>query len=333
MLKRKKILIAALAASVLGSLATGAVAEEVTLKAVSAFSTSNLLTSGFVDYIDAVNEAGKGVIQINLLGGPEVSGPREQPVGLRQGQFDMIYGPPGYYLGLFPEADLYYGTNTPMERRVNGHMKMLDGAFREKMNATVLGQMLGDIGVSLWLTQPPKRTESGGIDLTGLSVRSSPVYRDFITALGGTPVVMSGIGETYTALERGTVDATGMPLATIRDIKIQNLTKYNIQPDFLKTTMLVIANKEKFDSLSEEARQILSETAERIEEKTFHESEALNKAEAAALAAEGVVTIQLEGQAAKDYLGLYLKGPWTRAASNDSVIVDVKRARELAMDE
>ncbi|MEK9925408.1 MAG: C4-dicarboxylate ABC transporter substrate-binding protein, partial [Alphaproteobacteria bacterium] len=68
MLKRKKILIAALAASVLGSLATGAVAEEVTLKAVSAFSTSNLLTSGFVDYIDAVNEAGKGVIQINLLG-------------------------------------------------------------------------------------------------------------------------------------------------------------------------------------------------------------------------------------------------------------------------
>jgi TRAP-type C4-dicarboxylate transport system substrate-binding protein len=124
-----------------------------------------------------------------------------------------------------------------------------------------------------------------------------------------------------------------MPLATIRDIKIQNLTKYNIQPDFLKTTMLVIANKEKFDSLSEEARQILSETAERIEEKTFHESEALNKAEAAALAAEGVVTIQLEGQAAKDYLGLYLKGPWTRAASNDSVIVDVKRARELAMDE
>ena len=35
----------------------------------------------------------------------------------------MIYGPSAYYLGMFPEGDMFYGKNTPMERRANGYSR------------------------------------------------------------------------------------------------------------------------------------------------------------------------------------------------------------------
>ncbi len=320
---------AAVAAIVAAGFATGAVAE-VTLKAVSAFPRTHLLTSGYLQYIDAVNAAGKGVVQIRYLGGPEVANPREQPIGLRKGLFDMIYGPPTYYQGMFPEADLFFGNKTPMERRANGHCKLLDAAFRTKLDATVLGQLMGDIGLNLWLRKKPPMTATGMIDLTGFKVRTSPAYRDFVKALGGTAIVMRGVGAIYTALERGTIDGTGLPAAQIRDTKIHKFVKYRVAPDFLKTKILIVANAKKFDSLSGKARGILNDIAARLEKSTFEASQALNRKEIEALTKEGVQTIMLEGAAGKAYRDTFLRTPWARAAKNKKIIVDVQKAKALA---
>jgi hypothetical protein len=53
-------------ALVLGS----AAAQEATLKAVTSFAEKTFYSRGFERFIDKVNADGKGVIQINYVGGP-----------------------------------------------------------------------------------------------------------------------------------------------------------------------------------------------------------------------------------------------------------------------
>src|SRR5438034_107952 len=63
-------------------------AQETTLRGVSAFPKGMSLTGDFQRYIDLVNRDGKGVVQIRLIGGPEVTPPAEQGAALARGVFD-----------------------------------------------------------------------------------------------------------------------------------------------------------------------------------------------------------------------------------------------------
>src|SRR5262249_550377 len=50
-------------------------AEEVTLRAVSAFAEKTTYSQGFERFIERVNRQGKGVVQINYIGGPKAMPP------------------------------------------------------------------------------------------------------------------------------------------------------------------------------------------------------------------------------------------------------------------
>ena len=61
-------LLATLAAA---TLATTATAQEVTLKAVTAFAEKTTYSKPFERFIERVNATGKGLVQINYIGGPK----------------------------------------------------------------------------------------------------------------------------------------------------------------------------------------------------------------------------------------------------------------------
>jgi hypothetical protein len=147
-----------------------AAAAEAKLKAVSAFPKSHPFTISFLKYIDLVNTGAKGVLSIEFIGGPEVTPPARQPVALRNGLFDLLYGPPAYYLGIFPEGDAFDGFKMPAEtRKVNG-FAYIDTAIREKLGATFVGRFDAGGGLYLFLTKEPKLSQAGNIDLTGLKI-------------------------------------------------------------------------------------------------------------------------------------------------------------------
>jgi len=54
-----------------------AMAQEVTLKAVTAFAEKTQFSKNFERFIDKVNADGKGVVQINYIGGPRAMPPFE----------------------------------------------------------------------------------------------------------------------------------------------------------------------------------------------------------------------------------------------------------------
>ena len=73
-------------------------AEE-TLTLVSSWSRPQNFNVLFMDYVDAVNAAGKGVVQIEFLGGPEVIPQAQLLYALRRGVIDLAFGAITYYRG------------------------------------------------------------------------------------------------------------------------------------------------------------------------------------------------------------------------------------------
>src|SRR6185436_4903283 len=76
----------AIAAVLLGS---ASLAEEVTLRAVSAFAEKTTYARGFEKFIDRVNASGKGQVQINYIGGPKAMPPFEVGKALQGGVIDI----------------------------------------------------------------------------------------------------------------------------------------------------------------------------------------------------------------------------------------------------
>jgi hypothetical protein len=64
-------------------------AQEVTLRAVTAFAEKTTYSRGFETFIERVNADGKGIIQINYIGGPKAMPPFEVGNALKTGVVDI----------------------------------------------------------------------------------------------------------------------------------------------------------------------------------------------------------------------------------------------------
>jgi TRAP-type transport system periplasmic protein len=317
-------LLSCCAIMVLCGLAAGtrAEAQEIELKAVSAFPRSHENTAGFLKFIDAVNAKGKGLVHINFIGGPEVAPPQQQPVALRNGLFDLVFGPCAYYLGLFPEGDFTSGFKTPAEARKLGGYKLVDEAMRAKLGATFLARFDSGLGLYLALDNKPQFNADGLPILTGMKIRSSPAYRDFIGVLGGTAVVMP-ISQIYSALERGVVAGAGGDLDSIQEMGLYKFLKYWIEPPFNMAGIVIIANANKFDHLPPKVKDLIQSTAIEYEQITMDEISARDKAIKAELRKDGMQPIVLSGAQAKNFVETYMQTPWGRMKKNQNIKISV----------
>ena len=115
------------------SVSTAATADEETITAVHAFNISLIYTQSFLSFVDKLNEAGEGVIQINVLGGPEVIGLAEQPEAVRNGVVDMAYTAASFYGGTVPERDVLVASNSnAIYARETGGMDLLNEIHQER---------------------------------------------------------------------------------------------------------------------------------------------------------------------------------------------------------
>src|SRR6202043_131190 len=144
--------------------AAPAVGAEVTLRAVSAFAEKTTYSRPFELFIERVNEAGKGVVQINYIGGPKAMPPFEVGNALKSGVVDVANSTGAFYTNVMPEADSWKLTERPMsELRKNGGSDYMSHLYAEKMNAIFLGRHVDGNPFPLYLNKPISSP-----DLTGL---------------------------------------------------------------------------------------------------------------------------------------------------------------------
>jgi TRAP-type transport system periplasmic protein len=294
-----------IAGAVFVAAAATASAEEVTLRAVSAFAEKTTYSQGFERFIERVNRQGKGVVQINYIGGPKAMPPFEVGNALKSGVVDLANATGAFYTNVMPEADAWKLTERPMsELRKNGGYDYMSRLYAEKMNAIFFARHVDGNPFHLYLNKPISSP-----DLTGLKIRITPVYRDFFQALGAT-VVQTAPGEVYTALERGVVDGYGWPITGIFDLGWHEKTKYRVDPGFYTAEVSILVNKSAWDKLTDAQRNVLRQAGEQAEADAAAIFAQENAKDTKRQADAGIQTIRFDGAEGKLYRDKAYEAGW-----------------------
>ncbi|MFT4726269.1 MAG: TRAP-type C4-dicarboxylate transport system substrate-binding protein [Granulosicoccus sp.] len=293
-------------------LANAAHAED-TISAVHAFPETLIYTKSFLGFVDKVNEAGKGVIQIDVRGGPEAIGMFQQPDAVRDGIVDMVYTPGSFYGGTVPEKDAMVASNlTAVETRENGGTELMDQVHQEKMGVKYLGWFDSGVCYNLWTRDAPAFDDDGNLKVEGLKLRGNAVYNAFFANYLNAQVIDLPTGEVYSALQRGVVDATGWTQIGLIDLKWNEFLNYRIEPCFFSTDLGVVVNMEKWNSLSDESRTILQDVAIQHEIDSVNALRGKRDEDFTALDAAGMTVVSLEGEAKANYLAAAREKTWER---------------------
>ena len=303
----KSALVLALAAS---SSAT-VLAQEVTLRLVSAFAENGIYVQHMLPWISKVNAEGKGVLQINFIGGPKAIPTFEVGNAVKTGVVDMALTTGAFYTNLMPEADaLKMAQLTITEQRKSGAFDLINEIWSKKANMYYLGRMGEQQPFYLYLTKKIDKA-----DLTGLKLRITPVYRDFFQVMGAT-VITTAPGEVYTALERGVVDGYGWPLTGLFDQNWQKMTKFRVEPGFYNAEVSLVVNLDVWKKLNPKQRELLQKHMLELEADNTAYWKKNNEDEVKRQEQAGIQVIKFDPATSKQYLDKAYESGWAGVIKN-----------------
>ncbi|MBC2770923.1 TRAP transporter substrate-binding protein DctP [Pusillimonas minor] len=298
-------LAAALAVGMLFSAAPVA-AQEVTLRAVTAFQPGSTVARPFERFVEKVNAEGKGLVKINLIGGPSAIPPFEIGNAVSAGVVDMAFVTTAFYSNLLPEGDaLKLSDYTMQELRKNGGWELINELHNKKMNTWYLARTGDGVPFHLYVNKPVTKA-----DLSGLTLRVTPVYRAFFEALNGYSI-QTPPSEVYTTLERGVADGYGWPIQGILDLGWHEVTKARVDPGFYNVDVNVLLNLDKWKGLNDDQRAFLNKMAEWLESINA-ENAAINAEEVKKQAAAGMTVYTLEGAEREKWLNTAREAGWAQ---------------------
>jgi TRAP-type C4-dicarboxylate transport system substrate-binding protein len=288
-----------------------AIAETVTLKAVTAWPKMAVEYRAFTLFTDLVDQIvakkAPGELKLQYVGGPEAVKAADQAQALQRGMVDLIFTAGAYYQGVLPDIDALKLTDfNPWEERANGASAYINDLHAKK-GIHYLGRLGLNLQFHLFMKKPIKTA-----DLKGLNIRVSPLYLPAVKGLGGNPTVIP-IPDVYSALERNVVDGAGSPLVGIREYGWQKHVKYMIDPGFYTVVNPLLINLEKWNKLSPKLQGILNEACSEAEKKAVALFADLAKQERPLLVKEGVEIVALPPAEAQKFLKVVYDEGWKEA--------------------
>jgi len=215
-----------------------------------------------VEWAKEIEERSGGRVKITTFPGGSLTKAPEVYVGVVNGISDIGMSCFAYTRGRFP---LLEGLDLPLGYP-NGMAatKIADEMIKKYNPAEVNDTHILYIhahGPGILASKKPVRNLE---DMKGLKVRATGLSTKIVESLGGNPVGMSQ-PETYEALQKGVVEATLCPIETLKGWKQGEVINYVIDTSFIgyTTAMFVTMNKEKWDKLPDDIKQIFNETDEK----------------------------------------------------------------------
>ncbi|MFA5852085.1 MAG: TRAP transporter substrate-binding protein DctP, partial [Spirochaetales bacterium] len=113
-----------------------------------------------------------------------------------------------------------------------------------------------------------KKAVSSIKDVKGLRIKANAENADIVVNLGAAPVTMP-VSDTYDSLQRGVIDGTLFPLEALQGYKIGEVVKTVIQDYGISymTSMYVIMNKDKWNSILPEDQKAIEKLNDEYNEK------------------------------------------------------------------
>lgn len=245
-----------------------------------------IFQEGAQKFADDVRVMSNGRLDVQVFAGGELVPALQVFDAVSQGSVEMGHGSPYYWAGKVPEAQFF--SSVPFGMTARGMNAWLYGGgglelWREIYRPfNLIPFPMGNTGIQMggWFN---KKIESVA-DIEGLRMRIPGLGGKVFKRAGGNPVLMSG-GEIYTALERGTIDATEWvgPFHDLR-LGLNRAAKYYYYPGWHEpgTEFELMVNLTAWNELPPDLQKIIEVTARAVSEwiygeMEFHNSEALQQ--------------------------------------------------------
>ncbi len=213
-------------------------------------------TAHFKVYMNLVNEKGKGKVQIDYLGGPEIVSRADMPIAAQKGVVDIGYIAFTFYGGIVPIGHAMQLTEiTGKEERARG---LWDYAreLHAKAGLYWLGRGHASMHEDFYWNSTKKITSMK--DLVGQKAGSgSVVAKPFVQAVGATFVQVQ-IEDVYTALERGILDSYFVPPNAQVASGASRICKNFIDQGVYRANISLFIGMDKWKELSPEVQNILT---------------------------------------------------------------------------
>ena len=205
-------------------------------------------TGVMVPWVKMVEEKSGGRLKITIFPGSTLGKAVDHYDMVKDGIADMGFTTPGYTPGRFP---LITATELPLLFKSSrggslAVMAVFDKYFKAEFK---------DVKVLWFWVHPPghfhlaKKQVKVLEDLNGLKIRAAtPMLTTMVKTLGAVPVSIPA-PDTYTALERGTVDGTIFPWEAISSFKIAEVLKWHVSSGLYVAPLFTFMNQKKYDSL------------------------------------------------------------------------------------
>ncbi len=246
-------------------------------------------------FAENVRIMSNGRLDIKVFAGGELVPALQVFDAVSQGAVEMGHGAAYYWAGKVPAAQFFSTVPFGMGKKgmeawiYHGGGLELWNELYEPFGAIALP--MGNTGVQMggWFN---KKIDSID-DLKGLRMRIPGLGGKVLDRAGGNPILMSG-GELYTALERGTIDATEWvgPLHDLR-LGLNRAAAYYYYPGWHEpgTELELLINKDRWESLPADLQMIVKQAAAATSEWSYSAMEYHNSQALEALSAKKNVQV------------------------------------------
>jgi tripartite ATP-independent transporter DctP family solute receptor len=203
-----------------------------------------------------VEKATKGAVEVQLFPNHQLGDERQMLEGMRFGTVDggiitnavIAQVEPAFQVNDLP---FLFANQAQAHKVLDGSVGAELAKRLEAKGIATLGFMEG--GFRNMINN--KRPVATPADVTGVKYRvmQNPVFIDMFNSLGGSAVPMAW-GETFTAVQQGTIDGLEIPLAVIEANKYYEVTKYLSLTNHTYSMIGLVVSKRALDKLPADQR-------------------------------------------------------------------------------
>lgn len=215
-------------------------------------------TGVMVPWAKMLEEKSAGRLKVTIYPGATLGKPADHYDLVVNGIADLAFTSPGYTPGRFPlisvnELPMLFKSGKGASQAA---WSLFDKHFKaEFKDVKMLWIWVHPPGHFHLAKKPVQKLE----DLAGLKIRAAtPMLTTMVKTLGAIPVSIPA-PDTYTALERGTVDGTIFPWEAISSFKIAEVLKHHAAVSLYASPLITYMNQKKYDSLPPDLRKIIDD--------------------------------------------------------------------------